>query len=616
MNRFGHRVEKYLFFMSILLVYLVLFVAPVQGKTVLTKKQTAEYLNQISEYEMRTVTNPGYGSSGGEWLIMGLARYGTLTESYRDRYLENLKEEVDSRKGILSQNKYTEYSRVVLALTAVNENPENFAGYNLLSPLSELENVLKSGINGVVFSLLAFDSGDYQIPDAKKEYTGTKSTREKLISILLNAQLKDGGWANIGSKSDVDMTAMVLQALGKYQKQDRVKKAVDKGIDYLSAKQNNSGGFSNSGIENCESTAQVLTAMTVLGIDASDSRFIKNGKTVLDGLLRYYKDGGFKHTETSFVNQMATEQAMYALTAYYRSLTDEKGLYEMEDNNQYKKMESTGKTDIDKNNRVDRVKKKTNKKAKQKTAETEKQNNTETVVTDKAKVQESSTVKKQNNKKKKKNRQITSSYAKTESTPNLSSENEEVKESKDNNNYGWIGIGLAAIVLAGAGIFLKKKNQMFMMLIAVCVIFSGCSKEAVNEKAGTCTILVECSTIYDNLSKLDKGLKEHLPKDGMILKEQTVSFEENDSVYDVLSRELKKNNLLMEVSFTANSAYIEGIDNIYEFSCGEASGWIYSVNGEQAQVSCSEYRVKDGDKIQWSYTCNLGEDVTAGMGAK
>lgn len=162
---------------------------------------------------------------------------------------------------------------------------------------------MKSGLNGAVFSLLAFDCGNYDIPDAKNDYTGRKSTREKLISVLLTAQLEDGGWANMGSRSDVDMTAMVLQALGKYRKQDEVKTAVNRGIQYLSAKQNGSGAFSSSGVENCESTAQVLTAMTVLGIHVSDDRFVKNGNTVLDGLLKYYKDGGFKHTANSFVNR-------------------------------------------------------------------------------------------------------------------------------------------------------------------------------------------------------------------------------------------------------------------------------------------------------------------------
>lgn len=625
MTRFGQSIGKYLFLPGVLFVCLIIFITPIQGKTILTKNQTTEYMDKISEYEMKNVTNPTYGSTGGEWLIMGLARYGTLTESYCARYLENLKEEVESRKGILSETKYTEYARVVLALTSINETPENFAGYNLLKPLSELDHVLKSGLNGAVFSLLAFDSGNYQIPDTKKEYTGRKSTREKLISILINAQLEDGGWANMGNKSDVDMTAMVLQALGKYRKQNEVKTALNRGIQYLSEKQNNSGAFSGSGVENCESTAQVLTAMTVLGIHVSDDRFVKNGNTVLDGLLKYYKDGGFKHTANSFVNQMATEQAMYALTAYYRSLTEENGLYEMADNNSYKDTDSAKKSTTGKSSRKSsKMNKKQQKKETQATSQTDKKKSAlETRAAETVTAQGNDTVTKQKNqssRKEKGTQQTSGNRTEMESTGESTSAAEEVKEERkkeeNHRNYGGIGIGLAVIVLAGAGIFLKKKNKLFIMLIAVCIFFGGCGSDMAKDSAGTCTILVKCSSIYNNLEKLDKGLKEHIPKDGIILKEQEVSFEKDDSVYDVLARELKKNRILMEASFTANSAYIEGIDNIYEFSCGELSGWMYSVNGEYAQVSCSDYKVKDGDKIQWSYTCDLGEDIKAKAGGE
>ena len=169
---------------------------------------------------------------------------------------------------------------------------------------------------------------------------------------------------------------------------------------------------------------------------------------------------------------------------------------------------------------------------------------------------------------------------------------------------------MIVVVLAGVGVLLKRKNKLFVILLVTCITFSGCGKSEANEEnVGKCTLLVECSTINDNLENLEKGLKGHIPGDGVILKEQEVSFKKNDSVYDILYRELKKNNILMEASFTGTSAYIEGIDNIYEFSCGQRSGWLYCVNGKYQQTSCSEYKVKDGDKIQWHYTCDLGEDV-------
>ena len=317
----------------IMLICVVMAVTPVMGKTILNKEQTKTYLDNISQYEMGKVTNPTYGSVGGEWLIIGLARYGSLTQAYLDKYVNNLETEVKKKSGILSDKKYTEYARVVLALTAIEQNPADFAGYDLLSPLSELDNVVKTGISGITFALIAFDSGNYDVPEPKKDYKGKKATREKLVSMLLSTQLSDGGWAYMGTKSDVDMTAMVIQALAKYYKEADVKKAVDKGVELLSKRQQKSGAFISNESENCESTAQVITAMAALGIEVSDERFIKDNNTVLDGLLGFYKDGGFKHTHNSYVNQMATEQAMYALTAYYRQLKDENGLYDMKDNN-------------------------------------------------------------------------------------------------------------------------------------------------------------------------------------------------------------------------------------------------------------------------------------------
>lgn len=121
--------------------------------------------------------------------------------------------------------------------------------------------------------------------------------------------------------------------------------------------------------------------------------------------------------------------------------------------------------------------------------------------------------------------------------------------------------------------------------------------------------MVECSTILKNMDKLDASVKEFVPEDGIILAEKEVEFLEGDSVYDVLNRELKKEKILKEASFTGNSAYIEGIDNIYEFSCGELSGWQYSVNGEYVGKSCSDCMVENNDVIEWRYTCDLGEDI-------
>ncbi len=127
----------------------------------------------------------------------------------------------------------------------------------------------------------------------------------------------------------------------------------------------------------------------------------------------------------------------------------------------------------------------------------------------------------------------------------------------------------------------------------------------------TCTLSIECSTIFNNLSMLDENKRELLPSDGVILAAQRVTFYEGESVYDVLARTCRENGIHMEASFTPlyNSSYIEGIGNLYEFDCGSLSGWTYRVNGWYPNYGCSRYRLCDGDTIEWRYTCDLGRDI-------
>ena len=127
----------------------------------------------------------------------------------------------------------------------------------------------------------------------------------------------------------------------------------------------------------------------------------------------------------------------------------------------------------------------------------------------------------------------------------------------------------------------------------------------------TCTLTIRCDTILNNLSMLDERKFEILPEDGIIFKEKTVSFYEGESVFNLLVREMKRNKIHMEFTNTPiyNSAYIEGIANLYEFDCGELSGWMYKVNNWFPNYGCSRYQLKDGDRVEWVYTCDLGKDV-------
>ena len=133
----------------------------------------------------------------------------------------------------------------------------------------------------------------------------------------------------------------------------------------------------------------------------------------------------------------------------------------------------------------------------------------------------------------------------------------------------------------------------------------------VTDTAYTCTLSISCATILDNVELVEEQKKSLVPADGWLLPETTVTFYDGESVFDVLLRVCKENKLHMEYMDTPmyNSAYIEGIGNLYEFDVGPLSGWMYSVNGWFPNYGCSRYALQDGDVICWVYTCDLGADV-------
>ena len=137
------------------------------------------------------------------------------------------------------------------------------------------------------------------------------------------------------------------------------------------------------------------------------------------------------------------------------------------------------------------------------------------------------------------------------------------------------------------------------------------NQEVDKGKSYTCTFSIECSTILNNLDMLEPDKLEMVPSNGVILKKTTVTFYEGESVFDVLQRVCKEKGIHMEASWTPiyNSAYVEGIHNLYEFDCGNLSGWMYRVNGWYPNYGCSRYQLADGDTVEWRFTCDLGNDV-------
>lgn len=329
---------------SMLLILVIAF-GIVACNTVTTSMEDSvdKGIKETAQLMLQTIPAPEISSLGGEWTVMSLARADLGIDSkYFENYYGNVVNTVKESEGVLHERKYTEYSRVILALTAIGKDPTNVAGYNLVANLADFERVIFQGINGPTFALIALDSKDYEIPinpDVK-----IQGTREMYIDNILERQLPDGGFSIAGddTPADADMTGMVLQALSKYKDMPKVKGAINEAVECLSKLQLEDGGYSSWGSANSESVVQVIMALTELGIDPNDDRFIKNDNSLIDNLMTFYVDGGgFMHikegekenggAQAGIVDPMATDQAMYGIVGYQRYMNQKNSFYNMSD---------------------------------------------------------------------------------------------------------------------------------------------------------------------------------------------------------------------------------------------------------------------------------------------
>ena len=285
---------------------------------------TGRYLSQLG--------TPTVGSVGGEWMVIDLVRAGyPCPAGYYQNVVDYVKAKINDKEQ-LHRAKGTDNSRVIVALTAAGYDVTDVAGHDLLFGLTDMTYVKKQGINGPIWALIAFDTHGYEIPtnpDAKEQVS-----REGLIAYILSKQLDDGGWALSGKVADPDITGMAMQALAPYYNANAdVKAAVDRAIACLSAKQHDNGGFGSIDGVCSESCAQVIVALTALGIDPeTDPRFVKNGMSVVDAMCLFaVEGGGFAHVPNGGLNGMATEQSQYALCAYFRFKNGQTSLYHMSD---------------------------------------------------------------------------------------------------------------------------------------------------------------------------------------------------------------------------------------------------------------------------------------------
>lgn len=404
----------------------------------------------------------------------------------------------------------------------------------------------EQGIMSYIYGLHIINNG----------YTSEKNTAKRLIDELIALINPDGGWSINGEISDVDVTSMTLQALAPYCDNDeKLKEIAENAVDLLSKRQLDNGDFSSYGVPNCESTAQVIMALSALGITDGDERFIKNGNSLFDGIKGYMlPDGSFSHEREKGYSDLATVQAFSACVAYERM--------------------SSGKTPF--------------------------------YVFDKHSVDE-----------------IIEKAAETEASVNsvitevIEPASETIHNRVSYKVYAVISVVALAVIIAAVLAALKKCNKKNLIFLAalsalgiVLVLVTNFSSaedyygEAAikNNPVGTVEITVSCEKV---LGKTDA---DYVPENGIILNDSFV-FEEGETVFDILVEAAKKHDIQLEYTGSPQMAYVNGINYLYEFDFGDLSGWVYHVNGISPLVSCGEYKLSDGDRIEWHYTLDLGNDI-------
>ena len=295
-----------------------------------------DYLAQMNKtlaYMLSAVEDPNLGSTHGEWAVLAEARGKKSAPAWYSLYASNIADYLEEHGSFSKRGTYT---RVVLAFTALGQDASNLklhgTTYDLTAKLLEKKAdgnyYAAAGISTVsAFNLIALDSRPYA--------SSNTEIRDAIVDHLLSIQQETGAWSDRSDNSNnsVDATAMVLQALARYQSNAAVRAATDKALTWLSSVQ------TSTGFGSAEADAQVIVALSALGIDCmTDERFTKSGANVMKNLLRYAEaKGSFVHDrsdDTTADNEMSTEQAAYALVAYWRFKNRASGmraLYDMRD---------------------------------------------------------------------------------------------------------------------------------------------------------------------------------------------------------------------------------------------------------------------------------------------
>ena len=557
----------------------------------------SEYLKKALANIKKTVPTPQVGSTNGEWAVLGLARgNASVTNSYYDGYYDRVvayvKANINS-KGQLDSNKSTENSRIILALTAIGEDPTSVGGRNLLTALNDLSYVKKQGSNGPIWALLAVDSGNY-----------IYNYRDKLIDTILDERTEDGGWTHTGNTADVDMTAMAIQALAPYNDEDhpKVKSAIEAALTLLSGMQQNDGGFASFGTPNSESAAQVVVALSALGLDANtDSHFVKNGYSVLENLLSYeQEDGSFQHTtDGSGNNQMSAEQGTYALVAYDRYVNKAHTLYDMTD--VVKREDASAQEVIDMINQIGYVDESSyNAIAEARNA----YNKLSSADKEKVKATNYKTLTAAEDAYKAILREKQS-----ERYEKLKAHYDELLSDKT-KKYGTAAKKKLLSVLQTA----QRDMNAAVSCERVEEIFQKAMSDLDAVKPGDIEVTFRLIGALEATQDVDLTTDSYLPEYVTWVPTKTYALQENATVYDLFTEAMSDAGLRY---IGAESNYVSTIYapsclggyTLSEFTNGKKSGWMYTVNGTHPNQGLKNWTLNDNDVVVWHYVNDYSHEV-------
>ena len=558
--------------------------------------QTPYHKTQV--YLKSAVPNPIVDSVKGEWAIIGLARSdASMSTNYYSSYYDRVVAYVDrniNAYGQLHTVKSTENARVALAVTAIGKDPRNVGGHNLLTALNDVTYVNQQGVNGPIWALLALDSKNCDAPG-----------REELIASILGQQFEDGGWAvtpegsTPATTADVDMTAMAIQALAPYYNtREDVTDAVNKALVCLSGKQLEDGRFQSWGTTNSESAAQVVVALSALGIDADkDTRFVKSGNSALDGLLSFaVKTGGFGHDD-NVVNQMATEQAYYALAAYDRFDRKAKRLYDMSDVVPMEDVDAQGVIALINNiGYVDEYS--YNRIADARSAYDN------LSAADKAKVTNYSILEDAEDDYKTILREKQS-----ERYTELKAHYDELLNDKT-KKYGTAAKKKLLSVLQTA----QRDMNAAVSCERVEEIFQKAMSDLDAVKPGDIEVTFRLIGALEATQDVNLTSDSYLPEYVTWVPTKTYALQENATVYDLFTEAMKDAGLRY---IGAESNYVSTIYApsclggyaLSEFTNGTRSGWMYTVNGTHVNKGLQYWTLNDGDVVIWHYVNDYAHEV-------